>query len=584
LDSFNGFGGLATSCLNLIKEEFPKKGIFSFLSFPDFKMQPKDTQMTQLINTETLDAFKQFIEIKKSDQQTIFEIISAIMHLGNVKIVNEQPNESSCIDLNDFSIQKMCGLLKIDELEMRTWLCNKRIKTVTDLVNTPLPLCQAIFLRDALAKHMYSQLFNWIVRQINKCLKSPVKTHLFIGLLDIYGFESFEINSFEQFCINYANEKLQQQFYLHVFKLEQEEYLKEQIKLSFIEFYDDQPCIELIDGKLGIMELLDEECKMPKGSDLTWCNKLYDKNLKQEIEIKNRIQHHFSKQKMSSKAFLIHHFAERVEYQVDGFLEKNHDVVHEELLKILKSSDVGFIADLFIENKSKEAPPKTQVKTVGSQFRESLNNLMIVLNSTTPHFVRCIKPNDLKAPFKFQSKRAVVQLRACGILETVRISAAGYPSHLKYQEFFQRYSVLFKPKLIDHEAFKETGERVLLHLFKGQNKYQFGKTEIFFQAGQLAYLEKLRYDKLKAYSIIIQKNIRGWLARSKYIKIKRSAILIQQFGRGLLVRNSVKFKREIKEKLLPTKIKLETGYNIDKSQEFEFIIKWVTNRIKLLKK
>ncbi len=511
--------------------------------------------------SETLDAFK-LLEIKKSDQQTIFAMLSAIMHLGNVKIVNERPNESSSVDLNDPSIQIMCNLLSIDESKMRTWLCNKRIKTVTDVVNTPLPLSQALFSRDALAKHMYSQLFNWIVQQINKCLKSPVKTHSFIGVLDIYGFETFEINSFEQFCINYANEKLQQQFCQHVFKLEQEEYLKEQIKWSFIEFYDNQPCIELIEGKLGILDLLDEECKMPKGSDLTWCNKLYDKHLKPVTGVQNTPQNHFSKPRMSSKAFLIHHFAERVEYQVDGFLEKNRDTVLEEQLKVLKSSDIDFIAELFLEESDEPkpkgyevkrntmiAPPKTQVarkKTVGSQFRESLNNLMIALNSTTPHYVRCIKPNDLKAPFKFQSKRAVEQLRACGVLETVRISAAGYPSRWTYQEFFQRYRMLINSKLINRKAFKETGERILLHLIKDQTKYQFGKTKIFFQAGQVAYLEKLRSDKLKACGIMIQKHIRGWLARSKYIKIKRSAILIQRFGRGLLARRLAKLKRETK--------------------------------------
>jgi len=223
---------------------------------------------------------------------------------------------------------------------------------------------------------MYSQLFNWIVAQINRCLKSPVKTNSFIGVLDIYGFETFETNSFEQFCINYANEKLQQQFCQHVFKLEQEEYVREQIKWSFIDFYDNQPCIELIEGKLGILDLLDEECKMPKGSDLTWCQKLYEKHLK-------NAQNHFSKPRISQKAFIIHHFAEKVEYQIDGFLEKNRDTVLEEQLKVLKSSESDFVGELFCEEMDElkpkgydvkkntmPAPSKTQVtrkKTVGSQ-------------------------------------------------------------------------------------------------------------------------------------------------------------------------------------------------------------------------
>ncbi|CAF0777038.1 unnamed protein product [Brachionus calyciflorus] len=510
---------------------------------------------------DTLDAFK-LLEISKKDQLVIFSLISAILHLGNVRISGEKSNEASFVAKNDQSISIMCDLLKIDENHMRAWLCNKRIKTVNEVVNTPLTLSQALFSRDALAKHMYSQLFNWVVSQINKCLKSPVKTHSFIGVLDIYGFETFQINSFEQFCINYANEKLQQQFCQHVFKLEQEEYVREQIKWSFIEFYDNQPCIELIEGKIGILDLLDEECKMPKGSDLTWCNKLYDKHLKPASTTTGTgSKNHFSKPRMSQKSFIIHHFAENVEYQVDGFLEKNRDTVLEEQLKVLKYSEIEFISEIFCEESDESkpkgyevkrntmpAPTKTQMirkKTVGSQFRESLNNLMTALNSTTPHYVRCIKPNDLKAPFKFEAKRAVEQLRACGVLETVRISAAGYPSRWTYQEFFQRYRMLFKTlSSINRSNLKETCENILISLIKDETKYQFGKSKIFFQAGQVAYLEKLRSDKLKSAGIMIQKHIRGWLARSKFNKIKKSCLLIQCQSRGLLARRLLKHKKE----------------------------------------
>jgi myosin-5 len=337
--------------------------------------------------------------------------------------------------------------------------------------------------------------------------------------------------------------------------------MREQIKWSFIEFYDNQPCIELIEGKLGILDLLDEECKMPKGTDITWCNKLYDKHLKPAPVIQTSTgtvttvvtpQQHFSKPRMSQKAFNIHHFAEKVEYQIDGFLEKNRDTVLEEQLKVLKASDLELIADMFCEDydepkpkgyevkkNTMPAPSKTQTirkKTVGSQFRESLNNLMVALNSTTPHYVRCIKPNDLKAPFRFEAKRAVEQLRACGVLETVRISAAGYPSRWTYQEFFQRYRMLVNSRLINRKVLKETCETILKTLIKDEAKYQFGKTKIFFQAGQVAYLEKLRSEKLKSCGIMIQKHIRGWLARSKYVKMKKSALLLQRFSRGLLAR------------------------------------------------
>jgi myosin V len=189
-------------------------------------------------------------------------------------------------------------------------------------------------------------------------------------------------------------------------------------------------------------------------------------------------------------------------------------------------------------------------KTVGSQFRESLQSLMTALNSTIPHYVRCIKPNDLKASFKFDVKRAVEQLRACGVLETVRISAAGYPSRWTYLEFFQRYRMLAHSKLINRKQLRETCEKILITLIKDQTKYQFGKTKIFFQAGQVAYLEKLRSEKLKISGITIQKHIRGWLARSKYLKIKKSILLMQKFSKGVLARRLLKYKRETRAAIL----------------------------------
>lgn len=248
----------------------------------------------------------------------------------------------------------------------------------------------------------------------------------------VVGFETFETNSFEQFCINYANEKLQQQFNLHVFKLEQEEYIKEGIEWSMIDFYDNQPCIDLIETKLGILDLLDEECKMPRGSDGSWTEKLYSKCSKYS---------HFAKSRFGRSSFIINHFADKVEYDSRGFLEKNRDTVVEEQINAIKNSENSLLKRLFLSDNQKlqvsttklkvvsakveSGAKKSHKKSVGSQFRESLNDLMSTLNATTPHYVRCIKPNDNKTRFEFNPKRAVQQLRACGVLETVRISAAG---------------------------------------------------------------------------------------------------------------------------------------------------------------
>ncbi|XP_053159330.1 unconventional myosin-Vb isoform X2 [Hemicordylus capensis] len=489
--------------------------------------------------------------VKDSHQMTIFKILAAILHLGNLDIISERDGESCSISKQDEHLHNFCRLLGVEHSQMEHWLCHRKLVTTSETYIKNMSVQQVVNARNALAKHIYAQLFNWIVEHINKALYTTVKQHSFIGVLDIYGFETFEVNSFEQFCINYANEKLQQQFNSHVFKLEQEEYMKEQIPWTLIDFYDNQPCIDLIEAKLGILDLLDEECKVPKGTDQNWTQKLYDRHSSSQ---------HFQKPRMSNTSFIVVHFADKVEYQSDGFLEKNRDTVYEEQINILKASKYPMIADLFHDEKDSvpaaltgkgvsskinvrsarpavKAANKEHKKTVGLQFRNSLHLLMETLNATTPHYVRCIKPNDEKRPFSFDPKRAVQQLRACGVLETIRISAAGYPSRWTYHDFFIRYRVLMKKRDISKKTDKKLICKMLLEsLIKDPDKFQFGRTKIFFRAGQVAYLEKLRADKFRAATIMIQKTVRGWFQRVKYRKMREAAVRIQRYTRGHLAR------------------------------------------------
>ncbi|XP_061621678.1 unconventional myosin-Va isoform X3 [Phyllopteryx taeniolatus] len=507
----------------------------------------------ELCNTR--NAFS-LLGINESYQMGLFQVLAAILHLGNVEI-KDKDSDSSMIPPNNDHLTKFCELVGITYKDMAQWLCHRKLKTASETYIKTIPRLQATNARDALSKHIYAKLFNWIVEHVNKALVANLKQHSFIGVLDIYGFETFEINSFEQFCINYANEKLQQQFNMHVFKLEQEEYMKEQIPWTLIDFYDNQPCINLIEAKMGILDLLDEECRMPKGSDDSWAQKLYTHLKTCSL---------FEKPRMSNRAFIIQHFADKVEYQCEGFLEKNKDTVNEEQIKVLKGSKFDLLVELFKDegkatsptgqapgtggrtrlsvkpDKSRDTSTKEHKKTVGCQFRNSLQMLMETLNATTPHYVRCIKPNDFKQAFSFDPKRAVQQLRACGVLETIRISAAGFPSRWTYQEFFSRYRVLMKQKDVLSDK-KLTCRNVLEKLVQDQDKYQFGKTKIFFRAGQVAYLEKLRADKLRAACIRIQKTIRCWLARKKYMRMRDAAITIQRFTRGYQARCLAKFMR-----------------------------------------
>ncbi|XP_072134310.1 unconventional myosin-Vc isoform X2 [Mobula birostris] len=489
--------------------------------------------------TETQKTFS-LLGLKQDFQMDIFKVLAGILHLGNVEI-KAVSDEKSSVKLDDYHLTVFCELLELKADDMAYGLCHRKIATASDTVIKPMTKAQAINARDALAKHIYSHLFSCIVDHINKALQFSGKQHTFIGVLDIYGFETFDINSFEQFCINYANEKLQQQFNLHVFKLEQDEYMKEDIPWTLIEFNDNQPCIDLIEAKMGILELLDEECLLPLGTEENWLQKLQNSYLN-----KNPL---FEKPRMMRKAFIIQHFADKVQYECEGFLEKNRDTLYDELINVLRKSKFQLLVDFFQDNETSTGNLNAHIKvraarpgfksfnkqhrtTVGSKFRNSLHLLMETLNATTPHYVRCIKPNDAKLPFEYDSKRVVQQLRACGVLETIRISAQSYPSRWTYFEFFSRYRILMSQRDLAINDKKQICKEVLQRLIQDPNQYHFGKTKIFFRAGQVAYLEKLRADRLRAASITIQKNLRCWIQRKKFLKLKQATVVIQQYVRG----------------------------------------------------
>uniref|UniRef100_UPI0037E98C11 unconventional myosin-Vc n=1 Tax=Semicossyphus pulcher TaxID=241346 RepID=UPI0037E98C11 len=476
--------------------------------------------------------------LKEDFQSDVFKVLAAVLHLGNVEIKTSGGDKSS-VPLSDPHLLVFCELLGVSAEGLVRWLSHRRIVLVAETVVKPVSKEKATNARDALAKQIYAHLFDCIITRINTALQVPGKQHAFIGVLDIYGFETFDINSFEQFCINYANEKLQQQFNLHVFKLEQEEYMREDIPWTLIDFYDNQPVIDLIEAKMGILDLLDEECLFPQGTDRSWLQKLFNYLDANPL---------FEKPRLSNEAFVIQHFADKVEYQCKGFLEKNRDTLYEEVVDIMRASKFPFLANFFQEEERgalnsrgiKVRPARPGVKaankqlraSVGDKFSSSLSLLMETLNATTPHYVRCIKPNDEKLAFEYDSRRVVQQLRACGVLETIRISAQSYPSRWTYNEFYSRYSILMSPQEADLSDKKQTCKNVLQRLIQDPNQYKFGRTKIFFRAGQVAYLEKLRLDRLRGACVTIQKRVRGWSQRRKYLRMREAAIILQQYIRG----------------------------------------------------
>ena len=504
------------------------------------------------------------IGVSEQNQTSIFSVLSALLHLGNIKITATRTE--SVLSSAEPSLVRACHMLGIDANEFAKWTVKKQLITRGERIMSNLTQQQAIVVRDSVAKYIYSSLFDWLVDCINGGLATEevsARASTFIGVLDIYGFEHFAKNSFEQFCINYANEKLQQEFNQHVFKLEQDEYVKEQINWTFINFSDNQPCIDLIEGKMGILSLLDEESRLPMGSDEQFVTKLHhhyaaDKNA------------FYKKPRFGKSAFTVCHYAVDVSYESDGFIEKNRDAVPDEQMEVLRRSSNKFLTEVLDTAsaiREKESAASTLTKTVatpgrrigvatnrkptlGGIFKSSLIELMNTINSTDVHYIRCIKPNEAKQAWSFEGPMVLSQLRACGVLETVRISCAGYPTRWTYEEFALRYYMLVPSSSWTSEI-QQMADTILSKVLghgnnKGLDKYQLGLTKIFFRAGMLAYLEDRRTTRLNECAIMIQKNLKCKYYRRKYLEARYSFILLQSLSRGFFARERAEEVRRTK--------------------------------------
>ncbi|RAK72453.1 type V myosin [Aspergillus fijiensis CBS 313.89] len=503
------------------------------------------------------------IGVPEKTQVEIFRVLAALLHLGNVKITSTRTDSN--LSSSEPSLMRACDMLGIDAIEFAKWIVKKQLITRGEKITSNLTQQQAIVVRDSVAKFIYSSLFDWLVDKINRGLATDnilSNFKSFIGVLDIYGFEHFAKNSFEQFCINYANEKLQQEFNQHVFKLEQEEYIREQIDWTFIDFSDNQPCIDLIEAKLGILSLLDEESRLPMGSDEQFVTKLHHNFAADK-------QKFYKKPRFGKSAFTICHYAVDVTYESDGFIEKNRDTVPDEHMEILRSSSNEFVKEILdtaaavrekdsasISSKPVAAPGRkigvavNRKPTLGGIFKSSLIELMNTINSTDVHYIRCIKPNEAKEPWKFEGPMVLSQLRACGVLETVRISTAGYPTRWTYEEFAIRYYMLCHSSQWTSEI-RDMCHAILQKALgdgtqKKQDKYQLGLTKIFFRAGMLAFLENLRTSRLNECAIMIQKNLRCKYYRRRYLEARASILTTQALARGFLARQHAAETRKVK--------------------------------------
>ncbi|XP_041075855.1 myosin-10 isoform X1 [Polyodon spathula] len=481
---------------------------------------------------ETMDAMN-IMSFNHDEILAMLKVVSSVLQFGNIVFKKERNTDQASMPENT-AAQKLCHLLGLNVMEFTRAILSPRIKVGRDYVQKAQTKEQADFAVEALAKATYERLFRWLVHRINKALdRTKRQGASFIGILDIAGFEIFELNSFEQLCINYTNEKLQQLFNHTMFILEQEEYQREGIEWNFIDFgLDLQPCIDLIERPAhppGVLALLDEECWFPKATDKTFVEKLV-----QEQGTHPKFQ---KPRQLKDKAdFCIMHYAGRVDYKADEWLLKNMDPLNDNVATLLHQSSDKFVAELWKDvdrivgldqvagmNEtafgSSYKTKKGMFRTVGQLYKESLTKLMATLRNTNPNFVRCIIPNHEKRAGKLDPHLVLDQLRCNGVLEGIRICRQGFPNRIVFQEFRQRYEIL-TPNAIPKGFMdgKQACERMIRALELDLNLFRIGQSKIFFRAGVLAHLEEERDLKITDIIIYFQAVCRGYLARKAFAK------------------------------------------------------------------
>nr|XP_002739436.2 PREDICTED: unconventional myosin-XIX-like [Saccoglossus kowalevskii] len=520
----------------------------------------EDYQHTNELDSDTLDTTKSAMHsvgLSQRQQNCIFQLLCGILYIGNIVFITDEELSSVPCDVDEYdldcqlTIEKSSSLLGIDHNELLQCLTIRRITAShsrrKSVFMKPCSQVECVTRRDCLAKLLYSRLFNWLVEFINKNTSAHANScHSFIGILDVYGFESFTNNSLEQLCINYANEKLQQHFVSHFLKAEQEEYKKESISWTYFNFTDNRPCLELLEGKISVFSLMTEECRLNRASDVRGFTDRVHNTLRGSAISKPHIS-------VTTPAFVIAHFAGQVTYQTDSLIEKNKDSIPDELVELVKNSNNRFISEIFssysvdIQDDMSGSCKKGKQSdvTVVSKFKTSLDQLMAILNCTTPHYIRCIKPNNNCQPDLFNNQQVVDQLQACGVLETVNISKMGFPTRLTYADFIARYKVIVNTS--ESEQLNGMGlvTAIMESVFDEEDKEndsmtaQYGKMKIFLREGQLDQLESVRAKLLSRYVFTLQCAWRRYMKRKHQCILASSATVIQALWRGYQTRREI---------------------------------------------
>ncbi|XP_062706919.1 myosin heavy chain, muscle isoform X10 [Aedes albopictus] len=478
----------------------------------------------------------------QEEKDNIYRITAAVMHMGGMKFKQkgrEEQAEADGMEEGD-RVAKLLGCVTEDLYKN---LLKPRIKVGAEFVTKGQNKDQVTNAVGALCKGIFDRLFKWLVKKCNETLDTQMKRVQFIGVLDIAGFEIFDYNGFEQLCINFTNEKLQQFFNHHMFVLEQEEYKKEGINWAFIDFgMDLLACIDLIEKPMGILSILEEESMFPKATDQTFAEKLMNNHLGKSAPFQKPKP---PKPGCQAAHFAIGHYAGVVSYNITGWLEKNKDPLNDTVVDQFKKGQNKLVVEIFADHpgqsggadagggKGGRGKKGAGFATVSSSYKEQLNNLMTTLKSTQPHFVRCIIPNELKQTGLIDAHLVMHQLTCNGVLEGIRICRKGFPNRMMYPDFKLRYLILAPAAMMAEKEGKNAAQKCFDAIGLDPESYRIGHTKVFFRAGVLGQMEEFRDERLSKIMSWMQSWCRGYLARKEFKKMQEQRVALETVQRNL---------------------------------------------------
>ncbi|XP_070180656.1 myosin-I heavy chain-like [Littorina saxatilis] len=479
----------------------------------------------------------------------IFSVLSAVLMLGNMEFEDVEGEKSALTESDKKVLEDICGLLGMEMDSCTELMLFRQIQVRGTITSIPYKMQEASDNRHAIAKALYSRTFAWLVDAINKCTNPGTHQTRFIGILDIFGFENFDTNSFEQLCINYTNEKLHRFFNHFVFALEQETYREEDIQFSHITFTDNTKCVELLEKPPRcVLKMLDEECRFPQGTDKSYLMKQHETLEDHPYYIKG------SDRRTWEVEFGIYHYAGAVVYKAQGFLDKNKDTQQDQLFELMHNATNTFVQDLtrfqdllgvrleVLQGRQTISRTAKSKPTVGDTFKHQLSALVDVLDCTNPWYVRCLKPNGKKLANEYHPTEVLQQLRYSGMLDIIRIKREGYPVHIPIDMFLGKYGILLHRDSQGEEQ-RASAITILTALNLPATEWQVGKTKVFMRNRVFEPLEERRQNLLNKNAVTIQRIWRGFFLRREYLRKREATLILQDNFRTFRLRLSFLRKR-----------------------------------------